>query len=196
MINRISVKFFVEDESTVDLPGLISLFHHWIQAQLLPGLPIDVTDYKHVPSGPGIMLIGHEGDYALDVANGRSGFRYTHKRQWPSPSLADRLRLTLQRALHGASLLQREPGQPFTLHSSTFELALLDRLHAPNTPATFAAVQAEVTAVLTELFAGAAISVSRAENDPRQPFTLWVQIADAPDLSALYEQSGAAAMAV
>ena len=27
---------------------------------------IDVADYRHVPAGPGVLLIGHEANYSLD----------------------------------------------------------------------------------------------------------------------------------
>lgn len=178
MVNRISIKFFVDDEATtaVDLPGLIPVFHRWIREQLVPGLPIDVANYSHVPNGPGVILVGHEADYGLDVANGRFGLRTTTKREWPSEALADRLRLALQRALHAMRLLQAEPEQRYTFRSDEFELALPDRLHAPNDAHTFAAVRAAVAGAVSELFAGADPVVTRVENDPRQPLTLRVQV--------------------
>lgn len=52
-------------EKPADLEEFIPVFHRWIQRQALPGLLIDVADYRHVAGGPGIVLIGHEGDYGI-----------------------------------------------------------------------------------------------------------------------------------
>ena len=79
---RISVKFFVSEPDAVHLPAFIPVFHRWIQDHAVEGLLIDVADYKHVPEGPGILLIGHEGDYSIDMAKGRPGLLYSRKREW------------------------------------------------------------------------------------------------------------------
>ena len=79
---RIKVKYFVQEPAAVDLPAFIPVFHHWIQEHRVEGLLIDVADYKHMQNGPGIVLIGHEADYALDLAGGRPGLIYDRKRQW------------------------------------------------------------------------------------------------------------------
>ncbi len=66
---------------------------------------IDVADYKHVQDGPGILIIGHEGDYALDQENGRSGLLYTRKREWPTPDFKERLQLVISLAVQAAQIL-------------------------------------------------------------------------------------------
>ena len=91
--NHIKVKFFVEAPNAVDLPAFIPLFHRWIQKKTVEGLLIDVADYQHVPEGPGILLMGHEGNYAMDMANGRPGLLYSRKREWGDDK-------TLQQRLH------------------------------------------------------------------------------------------------
>ena len=82
MIKKLNLKLFIENPEALDVKAVIPVFHGWIRDNLLDGLPIDVADYKHVPNGPGLMLIGHDGDYAIDFANGRSGLWYSHKREW------------------------------------------------------------------------------------------------------------------
>ena len=42
-------------------------------------LLLDVADYRHVPAGPGVMLIGNEGDYSVDNTGDRLGIRYNRK---------------------------------------------------------------------------------------------------------------------
>ena len=64
----------------VDLELFISVFHEWIQNNKIPNhIMIDVADYKHIPDGPGIMLIAHEGNFSIDLENGEAGLLYTRK---------------------------------------------------------------------------------------------------------------------
>ncbi len=48
-----------------DLEPAIAVFHRCIQRGWLEGQLIDVADYRHVPSGPGVMLGGHDVEYTL-----------------------------------------------------------------------------------------------------------------------------------
>ncbi len=60
---RISVSYLIEEK--VDLAAFIPLFQVWIREQSLPDLLVDVANYVHVPQGPGLIVVGHEGDYGL-----------------------------------------------------------------------------------------------------------------------------------
>ena len=63
-----------------DLELFIPVFHEWIQKDLIPNhVMVDVADYKHIPDGPGIMLISHEGNFSIDLENGEIGFLYVRK---------------------------------------------------------------------------------------------------------------------
>ena len=42
-------------------------------------LLIDVADYEHVPNGPGTVLVSHEANIHLDLADGRPGLLYIRK---------------------------------------------------------------------------------------------------------------------
>lgn len=61
---RIAVRFPLRTRIG-DLEPAITVFHRCIQRGWLEGRLIDVADYRHVPSGPGVMLVGHDVDYAL-----------------------------------------------------------------------------------------------------------------------------------
>ena len=50
-----------------------AVFHQWIRDSVCPEMLIDVADYRHVPAGPGVMLIGHEANYSLDNRENRLG---------------------------------------------------------------------------------------------------------------------------
>ena len=80
-IQQASVKLFLTDSSGLDLDSFIPVFHEWIREKRLPDhLLIDVADYRHVPNGPGVMIIAHEAHYGIDSGNGEPGFLYTRKR--------------------------------------------------------------------------------------------------------------------
>ena len=43
-----------------DIESFVLLFHNWIQEDRIPNhIMVDVANYKHIPDGPGIMLIAH-----------------------------------------------------------------------------------------------------------------------------------------
>ena len=174
---RISVKFFVNDDEAVDLPALIPLFHRWIREKRLPGLPIDVADYKHVPEGPGVLLMGHEADYAWDGRYRRSGLLYKHKREWPSNAFQDRLNYVLARASQALALLQEAPELPgIAFRTDELEIAFPDRLNVPNTPETLAALRETVTAVLQTHYPENDITLTHVHTEARRPFTLNVSL--------------------
>src|SRR5690554_2580873 len=105
---RTQVKFFLENPDNVDLSLFMGVFQRWIQRRALEGLLIDVADYRHVFQGPGIILIGHESDYAMESRDGRLGLLYTRKRQTDA-DLGAQLRAALRLALAAAQLLEAEP---------------------------------------------------------------------------------------
>jgi hypothetical protein len=173
---RISAKFFIENEVAVDLAAVIPMFHRWIRHRAVPGLLVDVADYKHVPDGPGILLVGHEGDYAVDVRNGRPGIQYTHKRTWLEATLAERLQVVLDRALQAVQVLQSDSDLGWTIRTNAVELVFPDRLHIPNTPETFAAVKSEIQTALRAQFVSE-VSVVHVGEGKKRPFTIHATLA-------------------
>ena len=78
-LQHVMVKLMVAEPASLDLEALLSVFHSWIQDQVCDERLLDVADYRHVFAGPGVMLIGLEGDYSLDNTDGRLGVRYSRK---------------------------------------------------------------------------------------------------------------------
>src|SRR5690606_13498875 len=105
---RFSVKYFVSNPEHVELSKFVPIFQRWIQRDLVEGLLIDVAAYEHVHEGPGILLIGDEGDYSLDIRDGRPGLMYTRKRQITG-TLPDVLRVSTRLALIAVQKLLAEP---------------------------------------------------------------------------------------
>lgn len=155
-LQHINVKLLVRDPEKVDLEAVVPVFHSWIQGQIFDELLLDVADYSHVPDGPGVVLIGHEADYALDNTDGRLGVRYNRKAPWPG---SDRERL-VQATRSALNALQRLE-QDFNLHFNNrgIEIIINDRLLAPNTDETRKAAQPEIKEFLDLLLAGAEYSL-------------------------------------
>lgn len=170
--DRITAKFFIA-EGVVDTADLVPIFHRWIRDASVPGLLIDVADYRHVPNGPAVLLIGHDGDYILDGADGRLGLLYRHKRDWPVDTLQERLALTLERVAHAVRLLENDPA--FTgvrFRRGEIEITFPDRLNVPNTPAAFATLRDTSLGALGAFASSDAAHVARLDRDGRRPLTL------------------------
>ena len=190
--HRIKLKYFINEADTIELPAFIPVFHRWIQEERMEELLIDVADYKHVPNGPGIMLIGHEADYAIDMGQGKPGLMYTRKRLGDdvtdgaqAPNLADTLRTIFRQTLVGCQALESEPsldGQ-IQFRIDKAELIFSDRLHSRNQAEAYAAVQNEVQAVVDELYGDTKVEIEPISTDPRRPFTLQIHAPDAPNIN-------------
>ena len=78
-LQHVNVKLLLQNPADARLEPLIPVFHSWIETPSGDELLIDVADYTHVPAGPGIVLIGHEGNYSVDNSGNRLGVRYNRK---------------------------------------------------------------------------------------------------------------------
>ncbi len=144
-LQHVNIKMFVEGPLGIDPARVIDIFHAWIRDKALDGLLIDVADYRHVPAGPGVMLIGLEGDYNLDNTGDRWGLRYNRKASLDG-SNDDRLRQAIQAAAKACLLLEETLANesPLKFCRDEFELCINDRAHAPNTPDTLSVCLPEV----------------------------------------------------
>lgn len=172
---RIGIKLFLANPNA-HLEKTVPVFHSWIQQQALAGnLLIDVADYLHVPSGPGVVLVGHEANYATDQAEPGAGLLYQRKRPLPEGDFAGRLAHAFRDALSAAWLLEQDPklGPAWKFDTRRIHVRLADKLNAPNTAATFAAIKPELTAFFTKLLGTSAFSLEHYSDD-RVPFEVRV----------------------
>lgn len=171
-IQRISCKIYAEDQSAIGdrVEQFIPVFHRWIQSGELSGLPIDVADYGHVPGGPGVMLIGHEADRAIDLGEGRPGFLYARKRD-ATGSLADRVAQVVGETVAGAARLEAEGLLGFRRDELRIQIA--DRLNAPNSDATLDALAGEISKGMRAVSSTGPVELER-EGDERRPFAVRV----------------------
>ncbi|GIK56323.1 MAG: hypothetical protein HND44_17530 [Chloroflexi bacterium] len=166
-VNRITIKFFIKDGAGYEIINVTPIFHRWIQTEAVPGLLIDVADYKHVAKGPGIILIGHEVDYALDLGHGRAGF-LTRRKRINGGTLAENLHDALATAVAAAHQFTEDTG--LALRPDEIEITFPDRLHAPNNAETFAQFSQEAQAVLQKQYG--AVELRNGAVDGRRPLTI------------------------
>lgn len=192
---KYDLKLFVDDASSLVLDALIPVFHRWIQTHALADLLIDVADYRHVPHGPGVILIGHDAHYGMDRAVARrpgllySRRRETHASRQAIRSVPQRLQSVFRDALTACQLLQAEPTLQTPLRFRTNELVLRvnDRLYASNTDEGCATLQAHLEPFLRQLYAGNTIKVEPL-SDPKASLTVRIQTAHEPALDTLLKR--------
>jgi hypothetical protein len=172
----------------VEVEAVIPVFHLWIKDHVLPELMIDVANYGHVPEGPGVVLIGHGTDYFMDLGEGRLGLLHNRKRTGPAEG--ERLSDLARRTLRAAALLEKEAALVGKLTFATNELLfrINDRLGAPNTDATFAALKGELEALGQQLFAGP-FELARV-GGPKDLFAARFKTATSAPLATLLERAG------
>ncbi len=173
---RLGLKLSMQRPPRIQPGDIVPVFQRWIQQHSVEGMLIDVIDYKHVPEGPGIILIADEADYAYDLGDGELGLHYVRKRGLPA-DLRGAIRLVFRRALAAALLLEEEAPGDIVFDYRRLKLNFLDRILYRNDAAAFEAVQAEVAASLAEVF-GAPVTVQRLSEDPRQLFALGCAVSD------------------
>lgn len=189
-LHKLGFKFYAQGTDDLDLLKLIPVFHRWIQEHALTDLLIDVADYTHVPSGPGVMLIAHEGNYALDETDARRGVAYYSKHPLEG-DLDKRLATVCGKALAAAKLLGQESSLDTTVGlTGEVQFFANDRLVAPNTDETFAALEPAVRALLDKLYAGAPYTLERV-TDPKERFSLTARLQTPVTVDAMLERLAA-----
>lgn len=185
-LQHVNVKLLLKDPQGLDLEPLIPVLHRWIQEKTFEERLLDIADYRHVPEGPGVILIGLEADYSVDNTGGRMGVRYNRKAELDGGNRG-RLRQATRAALSACRQLQNEPGLDGKLqfNGQDVELFINDRVLAPNNEATRSAAEPEIRAFLDEMFRGG-YSLSYPP-DPRRLFGVSVKAARAYSVEELLQ---------
>lgn len=190
-LHKLGFKFYAEDAQGIDLLNFIPVFHRWIQNKSLSDLLIDVADYSHVPAGPGVLLVAHEGNYGFDETGHRRGVTYYAKHPLPG-ELAERLTLVCRKTLLATQLLQQEVElrDEFKIAGNELQIFANDRLAAPNNDETLRALEPSLRELLGTLFAGADYSLER-ENDTKERFSVSVRTQTPVPVNTLLERLAA-----
>lgn len=173
-IERFCVKFPAQTPENFDEASLIGILQGWIRDEKIGGTLIDVVDYRHVPDGPGIMLVTYETNYMVEH---QDFYGLYVQRKWGDvenqPHVEAIADLVAKAAKFG-DLLEKEAG--VSLQGNTFHYISNDRLNAPNTDEAFAAVKADLEIALSKIYGGASFTIERLQNDPKARLTLVVTV--------------------
>ena len=174
-LQHVNAKLLVSDPHTVDLGPLIPVFHRWIRGQVCDELLLDIADYRHVPAGPGIVLIGHQADYSVDNTNNRLGVRYNRKAVFEGTD-SDRLKQAASAVLQACRRLETEAALQgmIRFNGQDVELFINDRLLAPNREETRQRLDCEFKDFFDTLFQGSDYTI-KYDTDPRHLLGVSVQ---------------------
>lgn len=178
-IQHVNVKLMIDHSAPVDLEPLIPVFHSWIQDRVCEEILIDVADYRHVPAGPGIVLVGHEANYSVDNTDGRLGVRYNRKAPLEG-SPQDRLEQAARAAILACQRLENDSRLEGKIRfgGRQWELFINDRMIAPSDEASRQAIDPEFRALFQRLFSDKPYSLEYKQGDPRRLLTVAVETAD------------------
>jgi len=178
-LQKLNVKFFVEQPDKVALTDFIEIFHSWIQAT--DGDYHDVADYSHMQAGPGIVLVANNANVSIDESGARRGLLFSQKAPLAG-SNQDKIRTVIRAALDNCRKLEAEPALKGKLRFAANEalVSLNDRLVGENSPQAFDQLKGDVEAVAKQLFGGAAVNIER-DSEARRQLNLHVKSALAID---------------
>lgn len=188
---RYDLKLFLDEDSQVELDECIPVFHRWIQEKRLDEVLIDVADYRHVPQGPGVVLVAHDAHYALDTTDGRLGLLYsrrreTHPTRLAIQSVAERLRSVVHCTLTACQYLEADPALQGRVRFRGNELLLRcnDRLHGADSAEAYAALAQHLAPCLASLYPHQEVAVERLSTRADR-LTVVIKTAEAPEVGTL-----------
>ena len=146
-MDRMNVRIF---GTRAKLDDAIPAFHSWIQQGPGEELLIDVVDYRHVPAGPGVVLIGHEADYGLSETPGGIALTYSSKARREG-SDAEKLAAAFERVIAASARLTM-----YSFDRSACEVIINDRIGTPNTDANWQVLEQGIAAAF-----GASVKINR-----------------------------------
>jgi hypothetical protein len=169
-LQKLGIKFFMTNPHAVPVLEFIPVFQKWIQGQVIPNhLLIDIHNYSHIHNGPGILLVAHEGNFSIDMADARTGLLYYRKQPGDD---------SVKTALHACTLLENEPalGGRLRFRKDQIEVIANDRLLAPNEDATLAKLEPVLSAAFKKAFGAKHFKLSRVSSNPKERFSARVEI--------------------
>lgn len=154
--------------------SLPQLLHSFIQEQAIPGhLLLDVHDYRHVPEGPGLLLVAYEGIFGVaERPDNGVTVSYTRRRPQPGYSLRDLLQLGFSQPLELARRISWRSPEQSPPEPAEIVFFSHDRLLAPNDDATRAALRACLKEFLTPVLGRRPDFQASEKPDPRDRLQL------------------------
>lgn len=182
-LQKINVKFFVENSEGIPPTVFIDIFQTWIQGS--DGDYYDVADYSHMHAGPGILLIFHEANISMDETGDRRGLLYNQK-QPLSGSNEWKLQVVFKSALEFCKRIEDEPVLRGRLKFRGNEVLFLinDRLLAPSSDETFYSLRPDLEGLAHTLYGGADYTL-RYDPKPKERFSVLISTPHSFDVRTL-----------
>ena len=148
-LQRIDVKLLLDTPPHPDIDAFLVIFDRWRQRKDHPCDWVDLADYAHMPSGPGILIAGKRDRFAIDLNPPGPGL-LTSTRAGLEGTLEDRFREAFRRARELSRSVLAEPEFPagFAVSAEGWEIYINDRLALPNSEASDALVRPALAAAL------------------------------------------------
>lgn len=146
-LQHVNVKVYART-ATLDLAPAIEIFHRWIQTEYGEHMLLDVADYRHVPAGPGVILVAHEAIFGLDESGHQLGLLY-NRRTRVDGGAGDAIGRSWREALRACVQLEQEPefGDALAFDGAAAEVFVNDRRLALNDDATAERLRGELAPV-------------------------------------------------
>ncbi len=186
---RLSVKLMAAPSFAASEKELILFFHRVIQEHKVPETFVDVTDYSHVPGGPGVMLICHEAHYGMDGSGGQGplGLKCATRRGMKgdiSARIASAFQKTLAMALSMSTHETLVGRADFMTNRLLFSIE--DRLVAPNTDETLTFLSGPLGELVSKVW-GEKPTLAR-KGSSKECFQVEVSLRESPPLSDLVQR--------
>ena len=176
-LQHINVKLIFNESLEINLEPLISIFHDWISEQNSDDLLIDVADYRHVPDGPGIILIGHEANISL-TENQRSIILCYNRKLATEGTDEERFRQAVRGALLACEKIEIDGRLTDKINFECQEIEILvnDRIFVSNQEKFYQMVDPKFKGLCKVIFGKNDYSVTHSE-DPRKIYSIRLKTA-------------------
>lgn len=148
-LQRIDVKLLLDTPAQPDIDVFLVIFDRWRQRKDHPCDWVDLADYAHMPSGPGILIAGKRDRFSIDLNPPGPGL-LTSTRAGLEGTLEDRMREAFRRARELNRNVLSEPEFPadFSVSADGWVIHINDRLAFPDSGASDALVRPALASAL------------------------------------------------
>ena len=187
-LQRLHVKLLADAPPDLRLDPFLAIFGRWRQDKAHPAEWIDLADYAHMAKGPGILLVGKQGNLSINREDPGLGLLYAGKAGFEGSEEA-RIIEAFRRCLELTLAILGEPEYPtdLKLEPGSWELFINDRLDFPNNEATDTALRPAIESALDVLFGPGGYTLTR-DGDPQRRYAFSIRAVAAGDLAALLDK--------
>lgn len=189
-LQQINIKVFTTEDSNINYTNFIKVFNRWMEEGDSDDY-LNYADYSHVDAGPGVLLILKQANYSIDNAYHQPGFLYNRKHAMEGDN-PEKIRHALTEVLSKCEQLEASAELENAVHFNGAALLFMinNRHIAPNTPEIAAAVQADLTLVLQQMYGDDDFTVLRTSEDARERFAVRISANSDKPISELLSNLG------